>query len=1197
MKKIILIACTMLLSISFQAQIIGTGGGTGGGGGTSSTDPGLPEITPTTPEAASLGRFGNVPINASTGQMSFTVPIHDIAVDGNSWPVSLQYNYGGFILEEKPSLSGWGWDLNAYGSVTRVVRGLPDGHPNGYYGEHSKIEQNMAFIDSTDPTVSYLNMPVTDFMGYYEGTQDSELDKYIVNLGGISFSFKLRIASNGDVVPYFLSPMHNYKVDIIMDTVQFFSVAGFVITDDNGNKYYFDSDNTEGPQNINPEHPYSTDRTTAWLLSSIEYLSGQEIEFNYTQDDYFSWDFAATGISLEGTIDEPGNQGVIVYSAGYNDGMRVTEMERQLLTSITFPKGSLVFGRQTINGHEVFNSIQLKDHTGTVVDDYDLSYAGVRDALTLIEKNNELYFDFDYYGVDTPPNIIPGFFESPTNRPWDQDFWSYYNGAGNSQAIHVGSQGGTANKQPSTLHTQLGAMQKITYPTGGYSEIFYEQNQIKKSYSDGGGNGTTGYNEQISLVLDPLLSNNERHVEVTHTFDYPVRATLYHEAEGFVGIGNSLTMSITGGSGIPQECYTSNVISTWYYPEVIADARSKMRPPGPPNDPGPCDIYYPNPILSPFLYLELDPSNGCPWAGPGNTNNFQCVDDFNIDHQGNSGGDFWIMPGTYTFKISTHTNGDENLPSWFAFEPLHAEMLLRFYDPDPGGNTDPTELYENVDVGGIRVGRIESFFNIDEKVTNVYNYNDEDGLSTGVENQNPYTFDKLELFYTQSGATYHRIENYHSLNSFGAMDKANGVPVYYTKIRKHNFSRELPVITTGDTIIIGQTGGGGEITIAYPEGFTVEEYAFPRHDVNYIYPQYPRNIDKSGASLLKEEQFDQEGNLITYTHNDYSEIRHLLLTDYNSQDQPGYHDYNDEHPWSFRIVLNKTRVVNWDTTCYGTTNEGGQNCQIPLMLLHTFQRYREVEKDLVVGSSESRIQGVTNITNYERWEANSNYYYVHEENTIGSDGEVLKTTFDYPFHLTGEGQYNSMKNRNQISTPVQTKSYKNGTLIATQKTDYSLEGGGYRPNTISSGKGNFSLEPRVFIEDYDDKGNVTQVSRPNGEVISYLYGYGKNYVVAEIRGATAAQAISALPSGMNYNTTFQTLSENDLQSALQSVQNGLQGAQVTYYTHKPLVGLSTVTNPRGYQMSYEYNNQNRLEFIKDQEGNILEEYEYNYKTN
>ena len=52
------------------------------------------------------------------------------------------------------------------------------------------------------------------------------------------------------------------------------------------------------------------------------------------------------------------------------------------------------------------------------------------------------------------------------------------------------------------------------------------------------------------------------------------------------------------------------------------------------------------------------------------------------------------------------------------------------------------------------------------------------------------------------------------------------------------------------------------------------------------------------------------------------------------------------------------------------------------------------------------------------------------------------------------------------------------------------------------------------------------------------------------------------------------------------------GAQMTTYSYKPLVGLASETDPKGKTSFYEYDNFQRLKTVKDQNGNIVKNYDY-----
>ncbi|WP_025124632.1 hypothetical protein [Myroides odoratimimus] len=54
---------------------------------------------------------------------------------------------------------------------------------------------------------------------------------------------------------------------------------------------------------------------------------------------------------------------------------------------------------------------------------------------------------------------------------------------------------------------------------------------------------------------------------------------------------------------------------------------------------------------------------------------------------------------------------------------------------------------------------------------------------------------------------------------------------------------------------------------------------------------------------------------------------------------------------------------------------------------------------------------------------------------------------------------------------------------------------------------------------------------------------------------------------------------------------------VTTYSYKPLIGLTKKCDFKENCEIYEYDKFNRLEYIKDNKGNIIQEFKYNYKNN
>ncbi len=53
-------------------------------------------------------------------------------------------------------------------------------------------------------------------------------------------------------------------------------------------------------------------------------------------------------------------------------------------------------------------------------------------------------------------------------------------------------------------------------------------------------------------------------------------------------------------------------------------------------------------------------------------------------------------------------------------------------------------------------------------------------------------------------------------------------------------------------------------------------------------------------------------------------------------------------------------------------------------------------------------------------------------------------------------------------------------------------------------------------------------------------------------------------------------------------------AQMTTYTYDLLIGMTSRTNPNGIITYYEYDDLDRLEYVKDQNGHILKKHAYHF---
>jgi YD repeat-containing protein len=124
----------------------------------------------------------------------------------------------------------------------------------------------------------------------------------------------------------------------------------------------------------------------------------------------------------------------------------------------------------------------------------------------------------------------------------------------------------------------------------------------------------------------------------------------------------------------------------------------------------------------------------------------------------------------------------------------------------------------------------------------------------------------------------------------------------------------------------------------------------------------------------------------------------------------------------------------------------------------------------------------------------------------------------------------------------------------------------------------------------------------------YIWGYKGRYPVAKIECCIQLTS-SLLLASSYYNTVISCIGSTNLSildinptddqirtifSSLQANPN-LKGAMITYYTYKPLVGITSETDPHGVTTYYDYDPFNRLMDIKDINSKKIKEFQYHYK--
>ncbi len=467
------------------------------------------QVIPPSPEAAELGKYGNIPISLFTGTPSVSIPIVELKGNVISLPVSMSYSATGFKPEDIAPWTGLGWALNAGGVISRSVIGDPDmadnyfispsplgSVPTDEYAKQTYFESIRTKAIETQPDIYYYNFMGQSgkFLVYPDGTIINKEKKYLT-----------------------ITPSYNGSAERI-----------YIVTDDKGFTYEFSTleKTTIAPTDDEPSAPPMVPRTfiSAWYLTKITAPYGyEELEFEYYAPTYGQSTLSGT-LSNNSVTYSLTDDGTSYWSSNLPaTRQRIfqppgTTIVKKFLKKATLKKASTTIGyidfesglneREDLgdadfNGERLFKGVKLystKSGVNTLIKNLALTYEyfgysqaespGFYRRLKLktiqeISPNTTITpskpaYTFYYNGESS---TMPKRFTSGL------DHWGFYNGQdGNSYGGYPnliptvtvsnpylnGSRGMGANREADSVSAAMTVLQKITYPTGGYTSFEYE---------------------------------------------------------------------------------------------------------------------------------------------------------------------------------------------------------------------------------------------------------------------------------------------------------------------------------------------------------------------------------------------------------------------------------------------------------------------------------------------------------------------------------------------------------------------------------------------------------------------------------------------------------------------------------------------------------------------------------------------------
>lgn len=403
---------------------------------------------------------------------------------------------------------------------------------------------------------------------------------------------------------------------------------------------------------------------------------------------------------------------------------------------------------------------------------------------------------------------------------------------------------------------------------------------------------------------------------------------------------------------------------------------------------------------------------------------------------------------------------------------------------------------------------------------------------------------------------------------------------------------------------------------------------------NDEYPNIQTRTDYTYANIVAGVGFNPVGKFIipnsAYGNDVYSDqsykrgsLKYLSQYDQNNnlllKKENTYKSYDNSGPISYPNNIEFIGSAIYSDPIGGGISELMQNKKV----------YSSIYNNLV--HSKTTIYNTTgNIVQ----EAYSDYDDVQNtrtaRNLIGNgiqNPEYNISYFYYPYHFPSDMQ--DLININKINKPVMTYNYKGELdamgeedpnnypiqIVSRSKTIYKKDASSN--NFVLPEKTQTAMADNPFIDGttndlYDDKGNLLQYTPKDGIPVTIIWGYNQTKPIAKIEGITYSQ----LANIMNFPNTnigyksLQIVINSDLdtndnfenQTFIPSLNtfrlnSQLQNFKITTLAYDPLVGVKTIIPPSGIREFYVYDSKGRLKEVRENDinGNIIKEYNYNYK--
>jgi hypothetical protein len=1111
-----------------------------------------PSVIPPSPNAAAMAKYGDFPVSQYTGTPNISIPLYEIKEGDISVPISMNYHASGIKVNEVASWVGLGWTLSAGGMITRSVRGKPD---EDSYFLSPTIARPIPNLSSS-PLYDHVLNDFDYLESVLEGRIDTQPDIFYFNFLGRAGKFIFDQNGNAHSEEY-------QKMKIIRK-----SAYSFEITTEDGIVYTFgkyryrveayaidnSSTNFSGPDMF---------YISTWHLCEIISPNEDEIvTFNYKPYSTQAFIYPTETRFLFPIYGDAGSQGVPVrcnpgvnYDLSDDGSLNSLNVSGNYLSEILFDQGKIIL--QTDLEREDMPSTAMKEvkldkltivnsqssavNSGNHIKSFDFEYgyfnnnvAGAKrlKLAKIIEKDfsGSILKPYAFTYNEEITYSTYNNYSLPPLNSMAQDHWGYYNGA-------------VANT------TMLPPTEYL-------------------SFSIPGGDREPG---QAKYLKAGILEKIE----------YPTKGYTLFEFEPHD----------TGGGVEPKKLWKSVTVDTDLANGVFNEDKI---------------IVPQQATLATFTFERPSPNFLI-------DNDFKCTPKFSVTNlQNNSALDIMpafagdqqrivvksvLLEANVSYKISVNESDFRCVERATAqqIRDMNSSVVVTYYEI--GSEMVPVSKKT---VGGLRIKSISQYDGIALTPQTVKNYVYEasGGVSSGQLVDEPlydswqnvlyYSNASQTLYCTDCPCTYIHICRYlvTSSSSKSELGSTQGSHIGYSKV-------EVNSVNSGQS-----------------NGRSVFFYSFITNGGNHYEPPFPpvTSFEAFRGKLYKEIDYDKDENIVKEIFYNYSheKVRELVGLSVGRK-YLGDFAYVCERPGNvtaiprplfdqknfFHFVI-WTKLDNVVTKVYDVQNPG-RFLQSTKTFSYSREHLQMTDSEEIISDGRKIKTSFSYPSDFSDLESGTvvnklKERYMHNivlQKTISQEEDGFNKVISSQINV-----FDSYQGLNgKINIVPKEKVYLN-TPVPLDRNN-PLEFPVYKP---ASGYDVTKFKKELNYDLYDAKGNLLQYHKENDVNNVYLWSYKNSYPIAEIKNATYQDVLNILGQAVIDDLANSSNLSPAQISQINSLRThaNLKKAFITTYVYDLLVGMTSSSDSNNITTHYEYDSLHRLSLVKDNNGNIIKRYEYNY---